>query len=82
MSDSPPFGQYAFSVFAKNMHAAAKEAVPKLAKIGFCSGYNDVWNAKVIDPGDEANPYEILSQGAWLISFKTGKPKKTLEERV
>jgi hypothetical protein len=52
-------------------------AMPELLKIGFASGYNDVWDATILD--SKNNRYEILKEGSWLIDGKTGK---RLESKV
>ncbi len=68
-----PEGPYNFKVAAESMEKAAEGVIPKLVKIGFLAGPNDIWNARVVDSENERNYHQILKEGSWLVDFKTGK---------
>jgi len=71
---------YGFSMETNNIEEAAKKAAERLIKLDRSSGYNEAWDAKIVDSEDEY--YEILREGVWLVDFKTGKKLDSLEGKL
>ena len=75
--NSEPHGPYKHSSKGNSLEEAASNVIPELLRIGFLSGYSDIWDATITN--SEGERYEILKDGGWLVDLKTGK---RLESKV